>query len=404
VTKRCILTINAGSSSIKFALFECSDAPAQSAGDPLRRLFKGSIERIGLPDAELKVTADGESGNSQQRLQAPDHAAAVDALMRWMGARAELSQLRAIGHRIVQGGPTYHAPVRLDADVVRALRQLSPYDPEHMPQELRLVAACQQRFAELPQVACFDTAFHHDLPRVAQLLPLPRRYLRAGLRRYGFHGLSYASLLQQLERLAGAEAAAGRLVLAHLGNGASLAAVHRGRPIDTSMAFTPTAGIPMSTRSGDLDPGVVGYLARTEKLDAAAFNQLVNTQSGLLGISETSADMQDLLAREAQDERAHDAVELFCYQVRKYIGAYSAALGGLDTLVFAGGIGEHAAPVRQRICQQLDFLGVTLDAALNEQHAPLISSASSRVAVRVIATDEEQVMAQLVRATLWPPR
>ena len=300
--------------------------------------------------------------------------AAVAELMRFLEARAELAHVSAVGHRIVQGGPIYYAPTRLDAAVVQALRQLSPYDPEHMPQELQLVEAFLQRFAELPQVACFDTAFHHDLPRVAQLLALPRRFTRGGLRRYGFHGLSYAYLLQQLERIAGAEAADGKLVLAHLGNGASLAAVHRGRAIDTSMGFTPAAGIPMSTRSGDLDPGVVGYLARTEKVDAAAFSELINTESGLLGVSETSGDMHDLLASEAQDERAHDAVELFCYQVRKWIGAYSAALGGLDTLVFAGGIGEHAAPVRLRVCEGLSFLGVTLDAALNAQHAPLISS------------------------------
>ena len=400
---RSILTINAGSSSIKFALFECGEAPAESANDLLRRLFKGSIERIGLPDAELKVEGDDKADNRRRSVQAPDQSAAVAELMRFVDARAELSRLSAVGHRIVHGGPRYYAPIRLDATVVQALRQLSAYDPEHMPQELRLVEAFQQRLAELPQVACFDTGFHHDLPRIAQLLPLPRRLARAGLRRYGFHGLSYAYLLQQLERIAGAEAADGRLVLAHLGNGASLAAVHRGHPIDTSMAFTPASGIPMSTRSGDLDPGIVGYLARTEQLDAAAFGKLVNTESGLLGISETSADMRDLLAQEAQDERARDAVELFCYQVRKWIGAYTAALGGLDTLVFAGGIGEHAAPVRLRVCEGLSFLGLTLDAALNQQHAPLISSAASRVAVRVIPTDEEQIMAQLVRATLWPP-
>jgi acetate kinase len=401
---RSILTINAGSSSIKFALFECSDEPAESVTDNLRRLFKGAIERIGHPAAELRVVADKDGESAHWPVQSRDHAAAVTELLKYLESRPELAQLSAIGHRIVHGGPSHSSPQRLDAQMLRALDELRPYDPEHLPQELQLAKAWQQRFPDLPQVACFDTAFHHDMPRVAQLLPLPRRYERQGLRRYGFHGLSYAYLLQQLERVGGTEAAYGRVVMAHLGNGASLAAVRDGRSIDTSMAFTPAAGIPMSTRAGDLDPGLVWYLARTEKLDARGFNHLVNSESGLLGISETSADMRDLLRQEAQDERAHDAVELFCYQVRKWIGAFSAALGGLDTLVFAGGIGEHAAPVRARVCAGLAFLGLTLDAASNDQHAALISTPESRVAVRVIATDEEQIMAQQVRATLWPKR
>jgi acetate kinase len=400
-----ILTINAGSSSIKFALFECSDEPAEAADDRLRRLFKGSLERIGLPDARLNVTGDGASSSIQQRVEAADHAAAGAELMRLIESRPESGNLGAVGHRIVHGGPRYSAPQRLDARMIAALRQLSPYDPDHLPQELQLAEAFQRRFPRLPQVACFDTAFHHDLPRVAQLLPLPRRYADQGLRRYGFHGLSYAYLLQQLERLAGVEAAHGRVVFAHLGSGASLAAVHHGQPIDTSMGFTPAAGIPMSTRSGDLDPGLVWYLARTEQLDPQGFNRLVNSESGLLGISATSSDMRDLLQREVDDVRAREAVDLFCYQTRKWIGAFAAALGGLDTLVFAGGIGERAAAVRTRICDGLEFLGVSLDSDRNDRHASLISTDAGRVAVRVIPTDEEQMMAQLVRAALWskPP-
>jgi acetate kinase len=375
---RTLLTINAGSSSIKFALFEAGAAP--------RRLDKGSIERIGL--------ADG-----------PDPQAALDQLLQWIQARAGAGGsggdgLTAVAHRIVHGGPRYSAPVRLTPAVVTELKALSPFDPEHLPEELRLAQALAERYPDLPQVACFDTAFHHDMPRVAQLLALPRRYQAQGLRRYGFHGLSYAYLMQELEREAGTPAAQGRVVLAHLGNGASLAAVRAGRSVDTSMGFTPVAGIPMSTRSGDLDPGIVWYLARTEGLDAKRFNQLVNAESGLLGLSETSPDMRDLLAREATDQRAHDAVELFCYQVRKWIGAFAAALGGLDTLVFAGGIGEHAAPVRARVCEGLDFLGLAVDASRNAAHARLISADVSRVAVRVIPTDEEQMMAQLVVGVL----
>jgi acetate kinase len=249
-------------------------------------------------------------------------------------------------------------------------------------------------------VACFDTAFHHDLPRVAQLLPIPRRYEAQGVRRYGFHGLSYAFLMGELARLAGTKAAQGRVILAHLGNGASLAAVYRGKSMDTSMSFTPTAGVPMSTRSGDLDPGLVWYLARTEHLDAKGFNEMVNFKSGLLGVSETSSDMRDLLEHETQDVRAAEAVALFCYQVKKWIGAFAAALGGLDTLVFAGGIGENAPVVRARICDGMGFLGIQLEERRNAANEGVISSETSRVPVRVIPTDEEWMIANTVCCVL----
>jgi acetate kinase len=284
--------------------------------------------------------------------------------------------------------------------MVAELHRLSPFDPEHLPEEILLTEAFHRRFPDLPQVACFDTAFHHDLPRVARLLPIPRRYEAQGVRRYGFHGLSYAFLMGELAHLDGAEAAQGRVILAHLGNGASLAAVRDGKPVDTSMSFTPTAGVPMSTRSGDLDPGLLWYLARTEGFDAKRFNEMVNFQSGLLGVSETSSDMHDLLDRETQDVRAAEAVALFCYQVKKWIGAFAAALGGLDTLVFAGGIGEHAPPVRARICDGLGFLGIELNETRNAKGAPLISPDAGRVTVRVIRTDEELMIARSVTRLL----
>jgi acetate kinase len=271
-------------------------------------------------------------------------------------------------------------------------------DPDHLPAELRMIQAVQERFRDLPQGVCFDTSFHADLPRVARILAIPRRYEAAGVQRYGFHGLSYTFLLGELERLDGKAAAHGRVILAHLGNGASLAAVQDGRCIDTSMGFTPAAGLVMSTRSGDLDPGIYPYLARTEGMTAAGFDDLVNHRSGLLGVSETSSDVRDLLACEARDVRAAEAVSLFCYQVRKWIGAYAAALGGLDTLVFAGGIGEHAAPVRARICEDLGFLGLELDPVLNASHASRISRSGCRVNVRIIPTDEEVVLARAARA------
>jgi acetate kinase len=392
---RHILTINAGSSSIKFALFD--------AGSALQRIVKGSSERIGLSESKMTVQPSGSSDAESRPVSAPDHAAAARELMQWIAARSDSDALSAIGHRLVHGGPKYSAPVRLDATIIEELRKLSPFDPEHMPHELKLAEALQRQYPKLPQVACFDTAFHHAMPRVAQLLPLPRRYQAQGLRRYGFHGLSYAFLMQELQRVAGADAARGRVILAHLGNGASLAAVRAGESVDTSMSFTPASGIPMSTRAGDLDPGLVWYLARADGLDARAFNTLINTQCGLLGVSESSPDMRDLLDREDTDPRAREAVDLFCYQVKKWVGAFAAALGGLDTLVFSAGIGERAAPVRARICAGLEFLGIALDPARNAAHAALISPASGRVAVRVIPTDEEQMLAQLVGSTLWPP-
>ena len=385
-----ILTINGGSSSIKFALFEA---------DSLRRILEGRIERIGLPEAALQVTGADRADDFSRPITAPDHTAAVRILMDWIEQRIGRDGFTAVGHRIVHGGPKYHEPALITEEMIEELRRLEPFDPEHLPEEIQLAEAFQRRFPELSQVACFDTAFHHDLPRVARLLPIPRRFEAQGVRRYGFHGLSYTFLIGELARLAGPEAAQGRVILAHLGNGASLAAVHRGRSIDTSMGFTPAAGVPMSTRSGDLDPGLVWYLARSEGLDAKGFNAMVNFQSGLLGVSETSSDMRDLLDREAQDVRAAEAVALFCYQVKKWIGAFAAALGGLDTLVFAGGIGENAPAIRARICDGLGFLGIDLDAKQNAANEGVISAAG-RVAVRVIHTDEQWMIADTVRNVL----
>ncbi len=329
-----ILTVNGGSSSIKFALFEI--------GDALERVLEGAVERIGLPDATLRVRGSSRVDDVERSVTAPDHAAAVGVLMDWIEERGGGGALTAVGHRVVHGGPKHILPERITPQMVEELRRLGPFDPEHLPEEILLTEAFHRRFPELPQVACFDTAFHHDLPRVARLLPIPRRYAALGVRRYGFHGLSYAFLMEELARLEGAETARGRVILAHLGNGASLAAVRDGKPVDTSMGFTPASGVPMGTRSGDLDPGLAWYMARTEGMSAQRFNEMVNAQSGLLGVSETSSDMRDLLDREGRDVRAAEAIALFCYQVRKCIGAFAAALGGLDTLVFAGGIGEHA--------------------------------------------------------------
>jgi acetate kinase len=387
-----ILTINGGSSSIKFAVFD--------AGESLRRILEGAIERIGLPDATLRVKGVNKADNFSRPVRAADHTAAVGALMDWIEERLGRNTLTAVGHRVVHGGPRYSEPQRITTEMVAELHDLSPFDPEHLPEEILLTEAFHRRFHDLPQVACFDTAFHHDMPRVARLLPIPRRYETQGVRRYGFHGLSYAFLMGELARIDGTKVAQGRIILAHLGNGASLAAVRNGKPVDTSMGFTPAAGVPMSTRSGDLDPGLVWYLARTEKMNAKQFNGMVNFQSGLLGVSETGSDMHDLLDHEARDVRAAEAVALFCYQVKKWIGAFAAALGGLDTLVFAGGIGENAVTVRTRICDGLEFLGIKLEEKRNAKNEGVISANAGRVVVRVMHTDEEWMIANMVCSVL----
>lgn len=391
-TNPSILTINGGSSSIKLALFE--------VGASLRRILEGGLERIGQPEATLRVKGLKQADNFSRLVTAPDHMVAVNVLMDWIEQRVGRDGLTAVGHRVVHGGPKYSDPQLITKQMVEELRQLKPFDPEHLPEEIQLTEAFHRRFPELPQVACFDTAFHKDLPRVAKLLPIPRHYEAKGVRRYGFHGLSYEFLMEELARLAGVEAAQGRVILAHLGNGASLAAVRHGKPMDTSMSLTPTAGVPMSTRSGDLDPGLVWYLAHTEDLDAKRFNEMVNFRSGLLGVSETSSDMRDLLDCETQDIRAAEAVSLFCYQIKKWIGSFAAALGGVDTLVFAGGIGENAPLIRSRICAGLEFLGIELEEKQNMANAGVISTAASRVAVRVIPTDEELMIAKTVYRVL----
>lgn len=382
-----ILTINGGSSSLKCSLFQI--------GPPLTRIVSCLVDRIGSPDGTLTLT-DVVGGTSERRtIQAAHHKDCIDPLIAWLEQKAANTDLIAIGHRVVHGCHRYSEPQRLTPEVMGELRRLSPYDPEHMPAEIELIETLGWRYPTLPQVGCFDTAFHRDMPRVARLLPIPRRYDAAGVQRYGFHGLSYAYLMEELRRIAPHEAQ-GLVILAHLGNGASMAAVRGGKGIDTSMGFTPTAGLPMSTRSGDLDPGLLSYLSRTEGMTVEQFHTMVNQQSGLLGVSETSSDLRDLLASERHDPRAAEAVALFCYQAKKWMGSFAAALGGLDTLVFSGGIGENSAVVRARICEGLGFLGITLDEAPNLAGAAVISKEGSRVTVRVIPTDEESQIARSV--------
>lgn len=385
--EKAVLALNAGSSSLKFALFKNVK--------PLVRSFSGMIDRIGLTKSTFTLKGKDEQQLERIEVSAPNHIKALDCLLGRLEGMADEMQFDAIGHRVVHGGPRYREPRIVDEAMLTELRRIRSFDPDHLPAEIALMEALAAKLPAIPQIACFDTAFHRDMPRVAKLLPIPRRYAAKGLERYGFHGLSYEYLMNELERL-GANVARDRVILAHLGNGASMAAVKDGKSMDTTMAFTPAAGLVMSTRSGDLDPGLPMFLARNEQMTTEQFDRMVNREAGLLGVSETSPDMRDLLAREAEDIRAAEAVALFCYQAKKRIGAYAAALGGLDTLVFAGGIGERAAVIRARICEGLEFLGVELDNAKNSADADVISTGSSRVMVRVIRTDEELIIARSV--------
>ena len=387
----CVLTVNSGSSSIRFALY--------GADSSMPRLVSAKLERIGLADSS--ITIKDNKGNSQKLpVKAPNHRAAGDFIIRWLEKNFGFDCVIGVGHRVVHGGPIFKTAQRITRGLLKELHRLSPYDPEHLPSGIQLMESFHEHYPHVPQIACFDTAFHSQMPRVAKILPIPRRFDKKGVQRFGFHGLSYSYLMEELQRISGSKIAKGRIILAHLGNGASMAAVRDGKSIDTTMGFTPAAGLPMSTRSGDLDPGLTWYLARTENMTGQKFHDMVHHQSGLLGVSETSSDMRDLLAVEKKDIRAAEAVAMFCYHARKWIGAFTAALGGLETLVFAGGIGENAPPVRARICNGLQFLGLKLDQKRNNSSAPIISAPKSNVTVRVIRTDEEIMLARSVLRVL----
>jgi acetate kinase len=385
-----ILTVNGGSSTIKFAIFRSNGAP--------ERVLAGKVDHIGGPEATLTATEYSGGATHRVAIGAANHREGAGRLIDWLGEWAGPDGFRAIGHRVVHGGVRLNQHQLVTADLVRELCRTQPLDLAHLPREIALIEAFRERFPGVAQVACFDTAFSRSLPRTAQILPIPRRYFDAGVRRLGFHGLSYAFLLKELGRIAG-EAAAGRVIMAHLGSGASVTALNRGIPVDTSMAFTPTSGLVMATRSGDLDPGLLVYIMRTEKLTPEQMDEFVSHRCGLVGVSESTADMRELIANRAHDEKARDAFDLFCYQAKKWIGAYTAVLGGLDTLVFSGGIGEHSPEVRAAICEGMGYLGIKLNPALNlacNGKAGVVSDSESRVTVRVIPTDEESMIATIV--------
>jgi acetate kinase len=387
--EQSILCLNGGSSSLKFAVYRISDKSEE-------RVFSGAIEAIDAEGGRAWLRA-GDKMLSDQSGSFPDHTEAVRTMFAALKTQG-VTELAAAGHRIVHGGPRFTAPQRIDDRLKAALRELIPFAPLHLPSEVAMIEAVAAHFPELPQVACFDTAFHSRMPEIAQRFALPGKLWEQGIKRYGFHGLSYEYVVSKLGAALGR-----RAVIAHLGNGASMVALKDGVSVDTSMGLTPTGGFMMGTRSGDLDPGVVLHLLRAgysaEKLDA-----LLNHEAGLLGVSGESSEMRALLEKRETDPAAALAVEMFCYQVRKFVGAFAAALGGLDTLVFTGGIGEHAAMVRAEICSELQYLGIALDGAANNRNAEVISAAGSRCVVRVVETDEDLMIARHTRSVALAPR
>mgnify|MGYP003669058628 CR=1 FL=1 len=384
---QCILALNAGSSSIKFSVYHIDQSLALG--------LHGKIDRIDLEGTHLIFNDPAKDQQESLPIAEADHAASGKFLIDWLEERHVFDSVRAVGHRVVHG-MAHAEPTLITTKLVGELHHITPYAPDHLPQEIDLIQTLHHRHPKLPQLACFDTSFHCTMPRVARLLPIPRRYEAQGVQRYGFHGLSYSYLMKELAHLGDPAATKGRVILAHLGNGASLAAVSDGESLDTSMGFTPASGLVMGTRSGELDPGLLAFLSSKEKMSPTMFGRMINHESGMLGISETSSDMRDLLDQEATDTRSAEAVALFCYQAKKWIGAFSAVLDGLDTLVFSGGIGENSPQVRTRICKGLDYLGIELDEKRNAVSAAVICKQSSRATVRVIATDEELMIARSV--------
>ena len=378
-----ILVINGGSSSIKFALYDMAENFIQ--------IFSGQIKRIGLSEPEFTVVNNIQKKN-EIIIDAKNFTEAAEVLIEWLKKQKDFEQVICIGHRIVHGMKHTEAVI-IEEHLLMQLDQISDYDPVHLPAEIEMIRLFKKHFSSLMQVACFDTAFHTTIPAVAKTFALPNRYFKEGIQRYGFHGISYSYLMQEIKDQNEAEAN-GKIILAHLGNGASLAAVKEGKCIDTSMGFTPAGGIPMGTRSGDLDPGVALYLMQ-KGMDAAQFNELINHQSGLEGISGMSSDMQDLLQHEKENKDVALAIDIFCYQIKKYIGGYAAALGGLDILVFSGGIGENAPVIRERICKGLEYLNIQINEEKNNKNHWQISGDESEVKVYVVPTNEELMIAKM---------
>jgi acetate kinase len=380
-----ILTLNSGSSSLKFSIYEMQ--PKESL------ICAGKVNRIGLPGSHLEIS-DGNHPLLKEQVDATDHAVAIHLILTKLQEQAIADELSAIGHRVVMGGPEHTAPQIVTPTLIEELEDLSRIDPPHLPAALKTIAAAQKFRPGIPQIACFDTAFHRTMPKIAQLYSFPRELSeRFGIIRYGFHGLSYEYIHSELSRI-DSEAACGKVIIAHLGNGASMVALDHGKSVETTMGFTPAGGLVMSSRTGDLDPGVLLYLLTQKQISMSELNALIYSKSGLAGISNLSSDMQDLIEKRESYPQAQEAIDLFCYQARKHLGALAAVLNGLETLIFTGGIGEHASLIRAQICDDLSYLGVSIDQTKNATHDPIISKSGNRVTVRVMKTNEELLIAR----------
>ncbi len=390
-----ILTMNRGSATLKATLYE--------AGARDEVVVTISVAYGDGAGARLKIADAGGATLLDEQVEGRDSNTALEAMCAWLDERKYFAGLAAAGHRLVHGGARYSEPQRITREFLAEIGKLTPLDPDHLPAAIRGIQFVGRKFPRLAQVACFDTAFHSTLPAVAKMYALPRRFYDEGIRRYGFHGLSYEYIAGELRRLDATldkKLAGGRVIIAHLGSGASMVALRDGKSMDTSMGFMPLEGLVMSARSGDVDPGMLLYLLGEKKVAVNEIGALLNKQSGLLGVSGSTGDMRTLLEKAARDPHAAEAIDLFCYRAKKYVGAYAAALGGLDALVFTGGIGERAAAIRERICSGLEFLGIAIDAARNAANAPVISTSESRVNVRVIQTNEDLMIVQHVKAVL----
>jgi acetate kinase len=394
-----VLTMNRGSATLKSTLYEVGADMGGGTAGRAGVLASISVAYSGSAGARLKIGDANGAILLDSSVKGANSNAALETVFAWLDKHQYLSGLQATGHRLVHGGARYTEPQRITPKFLSALKKLVPLDPDHLPEAIKGIQFVAKKFPKLTQVACFDTAFHSSLPTVAKMYALPRRFYNEGVRRYGFHGLSYEYIVGELRKL-DATLAAGRVIVAHLGSGASVVALQDGKSMDTSMGFTPLDGLVMSARSGDVDPGLLLYLLGEEKMSAKEAGTLLNKQSGLLGVSGSTGDMRELLEKAAQDPHAAEAIDLFCYRAKKYVGAYAAALDGLDALVFTGGIGERAPAIRERICSGLDFLGIRLDAAQNAANAPVISAGDSRVNVRVIQTNEDLMIVQHVITVL----
>lgn len=384
-----LLVINPGSSSVKAMAYDESELE--------KALNSVSIEGIGTGQATL-LPGSVFDENTIQHVDAPDYITAVRLIREWLEDEMGESVISVIGYRIVHGGERYKQPTKIDGEAIEYLRSIASLAPNHMPGAIDCVEAFRAVYPEVAHVACFDTAFFSEMPKVNQTLPIPKSISEEGVRRYGFHGLSYEYLLESFQDHEGEVAARGRVILAHMGNGVSLTACRDGRPVDTTMGFTPVSGVPMSTRTGDIEPGVIFYLMREKGMTLEEISDMVTKRSGLLGISGDTSDMYHLLQHQHENESSALAVEYFCYEIKKQIGAYIAALGGVDSIIFAGGIGERSDEIRARVLEGLGFIGVVIDPERNKRNARLISGDDSSVGVHVIPTHEDIIIAKQAMA------